>query len=403
MTEHYIQPIVNKEFFSDFVFSPDQLPFTSKEIIELDNELARYEQLFLDPDVEKNLISKNEFLTSFGISKAEQSALTLKEAMDIQQMLQTDPNYDFIGKKIKSGKKLVRKDYEKLEFFNITKTFAGLNRHPFSLDELSKGLIKDIHASLTRGMDVFNDYLPEFTLYKSGNWRDNNLIRVGEYVPIDYEKIENAVDELINWFQHDKTIVGTAVFHTLLYAIHPFNNGNKRVCRVLEHLILRQLGVNSKNIYSTSYYYHREKPRYYKNLVYSIERKNLNHFVSFILEAIVLSIISVVKTGLETKRDNFLKKKTDDRRTRQVLKPLVKRRELQFKNLYKLSKRKFARQTFVNFLNDATAAKIISRRESGRKTFYRLNLTLPEEETISRWLQFAGARLSYIPDELRLS
>lgn len=403
MGGHDIQHPVNAIFLADFVLSPGQLPFTNEEIIELDKELSQYEQLLLDPDVEKNLISKNELLTSFGISKAEESSLTIKEASDIYHTLQTDPNYDLIGKKIKTGIKLVRKDCEKLEFLNITRTFSELNRRPFALNELSPKLIKNIHGSLTRGMDVFNNHLPEFTLYMSGRWRNNDLIRVGEYVPMKCQDIEKGVFELIRWFMQNRTITGAAVFHTLLYAIHPFNNGNKRVCRVLEHIILRQLGVNTKNIYSTSYYYHREKPRYYKNLLYSIERKNLNHFVSFVLEAIVLSIISVVKTGLETKRNNFLNRQNVEKQTRQVLKPLIKRRECQFKTLYKLSKRKFARQTFVNFLNDAADMKIVNRRESGRNTFYTLNLVLPEEETFFRWLEFAGKRLAYIPDDIRLT
>lgn len=85
------------------------------------------------------------------------------------------------------------------------------------------------------------------------------------------------------------------------------------------------------------------------------------------------------------------------------MKPLVKRRDVQFKNLYKLSKRKIARQTFVNFLNTAVEEKIVTKRESGRNTFYSLNLNLPEEETLARWLKFAAGRLNYIPDDIRLA
>ena len=70
----------SKGFLSQFVWTPQTQPFTNEEILLLDRELSEYEQVFLNPDIERNLISKNELLASFAISKAEDSRLTLKEA-----------------------------------------------------------------------------------------------------------------------------------------------------------------------------------------------------------------------------------------------------------------------------------------------------------------------------------
>src|SRR3989344_5191849 len=98
-------------FLSQFVFAPQTLPFTNKEVLSLDRELSEYEQVFLNPDIEKNLISKNELLASFAISKAEDSQLTLKEAEDVYNLVLSDPHYDFIGEKIKAKKKLAQKDH----------------------------------------------------------------------------------------------------------------------------------------------------------------------------------------------------------------------------------------------------------------------------------------------------
>jgi DNA-binding transcriptional ArsR family regulator len=109
-----------------------------------------------------------------------------------------------------------------------------------------------------------------------------------------------------------------------------------------------------------------------------------------------------VKTSLETKRSKFLAMQEIEGPVKTVLKPLVKRRELQFKNLYKISKRKMARQTFVNYLNSAVETGITIKRESGRSTFYKLDVSAPEEETIEKWLKFASEHLSYIPDNIRL-
>lgn len=397
-----LKPFSGK-FLSQFVWAPQILPFTSEEIESLDRELSEYEQVFLNPDIEKNLISKNELLASFAISKAENSQLTLKEAQDVYSLITSDPDYDFVGKKLKVKKKLTQKDHDQLEFFNIAKTFRKLNQEPFSVKELTPKKILQLHCDITQGLDIFKEYLSDFTVYKSGEWRNNDLIRVGSYVPAPYTEIEKGVEELITWIKGNQTIDGIAVFHTALYALHPFNNGNKRVCRILEHIFLRDLGLNVKNLYSTSYYYHKQKERYYKYLLYSLERRNLNHFVSFILEALVLSIIDVVKTSLETKRSEFLDRQDLEGQVRTVLKPFIKRDEIQFKNLARTTRGKIARQTLITYLQKAVGQGVLHKREAGRTTYYSLNFEAPEEEKLTKWLTFTKKRLIFIPDDIKLA
>lgn len=401
MKVNKVQNLFKHPFLSRFVFIPTLLPFRDSEVIKFDEELSKYEHFFLNPDIEKSLIAKNELLASFAISKAESSQLTLAEAHDVYDFVINNKDYDFVRIKLKEKKPLTQKDYEKLEFFNIAKTFRKVNQNSLSIDNLTVDLIKDIHKQLTQGLDVFTN-LSDFNVYKAGRWRDNDTIRVGEYIPASYQLIEEGVIELIAFLKKNKSITSIAIFHTALYALHPFSNGNKRVCRILEHVLLRSLGINCKNLFSTSYYYHKQKPRYYKYLFYSIERKNLNHFVSFVLEAIVLSIISVVKTSLEVKRDEFIDSQTTNSQTKTILKPLIKQEEMQFKNLFKHVKRKMARQTFVTYLSKATEDKIVTKRKEGRTTYYSLDLKTTEETTLRNWLQFVQKRLSFIPDDIRL-
>ena len=389
-------------FLSQFVLIQKLLPFSDDEIKNIDAELAEYEQVFLNPDIEKNLISRNELLASFAISKAENSTLTLQEAQNVYNLLLINEEYTFISDKLRKKEKLTQKDYDKLEFYNIAKTFRSLNETPTGIDNITTDDIRKLHQSLSLGLDVFEKYLLDFTVYKSGKFRDNDAIRVGSYIPSPFKEIERGVEELLSYLKTNKTITGVAVFHTSLYALHPFNNGNKRVCRILEHIFFRDLGLNQKNLYSTSYYYHKQKQRYYKYLLYSLERRNLNHFVSFIQEALVLSMIGVLKLSLSAKRSEFLSNQTDDEQILLVLKPLLKRRELQFKNLFVAVRGKMARQTFVNQLQKATDENIVLKREAGRTTYYSLNFNAPEEEALNRWLTFAKKKLSYIPDDIKL-
>lgn len=402
MTDTTILRPFSAAFISDFVWTPQTLPLTSEEILSLDKELSVYEQVFLNPDIEKNLISKNELLASFAISKAEDSELTLQEAQDVYNLILSDPNYDYIAEKLKTKEKLTHKDYDKLEFFNIAKTFRNLNQEQFSIHDLNPLKIRELHRDLTAGLDIFKQYLSDFTVYRSGLWRDNDKIRVGSYIPAPHTEIEKGVFELISWLRENQTITGIAAFHTALYGLHPFNNGNKRICRILEHILLRSLGINNKNLYSTSYYYHKQKARYYKYLLYSLERKNLNHFVAFVQEAIVLSIVDVVKTSLEAKRQEFIGRQELEGQMDIVLKPLIKQSEVQFKNLARITAGKIARQTLVTYLSRAVDKNILHKREAGRVTYYGLSFEAPEIETLQKWLTFAKQRLAYIPDDIKL-
>lgn len=389
-------------FLSQFFFASEAIPFKSEDVVLLDRQLSEYEQVFMNPEVEQSLISKNELLASFAISKAENSQLTLGEAQDVYRLLLTDPEYDFMGKKLKSKRTLTQKDHDKLEFFNIAKTFRALNENPLVLKDLGPDFLRAIHRQTTQGLDVFKEYLPDFTVYKAGVWRDNDLIRVGDYLPAPSVQIPLGIEELIAYVKAHQTPIGIAIFHTALYALHPFNNGNKRVCRILEHVLLRALGLNNKNLYSTSYYYHTQKKRYYKYLLYSLERRNLNHFVSFILEALALSIVSVLKTSVEIGRSDFLRKQTLEETARIVLKPLIKRHELQFKHIVHAMRGKLARQTLVNALQKAVEEGILMRREKGRAVYYRLNVSLAEYETLERWIHLVHEKLPFIPDDIRL-
>lgn len=390
-------------FLTEFSLTPKLLPFSDIQLKNTDSELTQYEKIFLDPDIEKNLYSKNELLASFAISKAENSALTLQEAQNVYSLVTSNQKLTFIHDKIKNKQKLTQKDYEKLEFFNIARVFKNINQQTMQIDNITPAFLQELHKELTLGFDIFKTYLPNFTIYKSGQWRDNDDIRVGTYIPAPYKEIEKGIEELLSWIKKNQTITSIGIFHTSLYAIHPFNNGNKRVCRILEHIFLRSIGINKKNLYSTSYYYHKEKERYYKYLLASLERKNLTYFVSYFQEALFLSIVATVKTSLDIKRAQFINQQKDiNDQLKTIVKPLYKRKEIQYKTLRKIIKKKMAEQTFVTYLQQGVDKGILIKRESGRSVYYGINLISEEEKIIHNWLSFAKQKLAYIPDNIKL-
>lgn len=389
------------QYPTGFSFEKSALPFTDAEILALDKEISLFEARQLNPDVESHLFTKNELMASFAISKAENSSLSLDEAKALRELLINNPDYDFLATKLKNKSKLTQKDHDRLEFFNITKSFRELNSKLFSLADLNSDFIKTIHKNLTFGLDIFPDHLTGFTVYKSGHWRDNDDIGVGDYQPDPFLEIPERVSYLISWLKDNPGPTNIAVFHAALYALHPFNNGNKRVCRILEHLLLRACDLNAKNLYSPSYYYHQEKARYYKYLLATLTKHNLNYFAGFFQEAMTLSLLSVIKTAIEIKRDEFLDKQGLDRPVKMVLTPLIKHKKVQFKNLAKINKNKMARQTMIDYLQKALDLKIITKEDAGRATFYSLNFSVPEEQTYVHWLTILRQKLPFLPEEFK--
>lgn len=393
------EKLFSQGFLSEFTINFEVLPFKEKELKDLDAQIAAYEKSNLTSDIEQSLITKNELLASFAISKAENSQLSLEEAKRIYKEVAGNSKYDFLAGKLKTKTDLTQHDHDKLEFLNILQTFREINSKSFSLTDLNETYLLRLHTRLTQCLDIFQMYLSKFDLYHPGKFRASNDIMVGNYLPPDYHEINAGLEQLIKFIKERLQINKIAIFHTALYALHPFTNGNKRVSRILEHILFRAAGLNQKNLYSTSYYYHQEKERYYKNLLLSLQRKNLNYFVSFIQEALFFSLISIVKTSIEAQRVEFLANKSLGARLNQICAPLVKQKTMQYKTLFKIAraKLKLAEQTFVNDLKKAVEEKIISKKEDGKKVYYSLRLNLPEEKWYQELINFAKTRLNYIP------
>lgn len=372
------------------------LPFSEDELIQLDNKVHQTGKLFLDPNIEKSLITKSEFLASYAISKAEESSITSSEAKKIEDLIDLSGYKlaeDLFGKK---GVKPSKKAYEKLEFSNIVNTFCYIKTQPFSLSARN---IKTIHYFLTQGLDYFKEYIPGKTCYHPGEWRSDNTIRVGNFAPPTTEKLASNVSALVDWYNQKPSINKVGLFHVGLYYLHPFRNGNKRVCRIFEYQLLRELGLDKNNFYSVSYYYHKEKERYYKYVTASLEKKNLGYFVAFFQEALAYSIIGVLKTVTEYQRRDFLNA-LEEKDVKKVLLPLISRKELQFKDLYRFNKRKVSRQTLVNYLQKAVSLSAVTRRELGRNVYYSLNTACEEEALYNKLFDQVKKKVKYAPNWL---
>lgn len=97
------------------------------------------------------------------------------------------------------------------------------------------------------------------------------------YRPPAPEKVEIELEKFFDWFEKNKNIHPlelAALVHLKIYLIHPFKDGNKRMCRLLFNKVLQDAGYPILNI-------SKETAEYFKELIRSVESNQEQFFVKF--------------------------------------------------------------------------------------------------------------------------
>jgi Fic family protein len=165
----------------------------------------------------------------------ENSTLTLKDTEDIllRDSIKKDHN--------------IREIYEAKNLAKITEDLLDSSSRA-----LSTGLILDLHKGLLGGIN--DDWAGRF---RSGK----EWVRVGAHVGANPDFVEQLVNELVTNYdkQDDRYFLDKiAYFHAEFENIHPFNDGNGRLGRVLINQQLMALGhppvIIQNKSKRTSYY-----------------------------------------------------------------------------------------------------------------------------------------------------
>jgi len=389
-------------FLGQFMLNDTVLHIPDKAIVSLDEEVSRFDHK-IDTDVRTALISRNELLTSFAIAKAEKTnKLTIEEMRQIRANLgdaRYREGYDNLPP---------RKAHDTIEYANILETYRwSLEKDNVTADNLSIDLIQRVHRGLTKGLDPYGDKITfGFAPYKPGTLRDNDEIRVDTYRPVDAKDITSELTELIRFYRENRSLENLLLFHAGLYAIHPFNNGNKRLCRILEHALLRDLGLNRDNIYSHSYFYYRQMGQFYSTLLKGLLSKNFTPIVNFSREALFFSQLDVFRTSVEHQRKNFVKSVTAGMKVSEtqskINTALVKNKEIQYKRIVKIAK-KVSDRTVVEYLRQGIEQGLFEKHDRGKFSYYSLKIDVDEERFIKEQVSRYAGKVKNLPESFLAS
>lgn len=151
---------------------------------------------------------------------------------------------------------------------------------------LSKSLIKTMHQQLLskgRGAKKSPGQFKNEQNYLADRSKKSIL-----FVPISPEKLQGGLDDLFDYINnnHSPILLKTAVSHLEFEALHPFQDGNGRIGRMLITLILWSAQTISAPHFYISGYFEENKDRYIDLMREVSETGNWDNWCIFFLEAV---------------------------------------------------------------------------------------------------------------------
>jgi len=110
------------------------------------------------------------------------------------------------------------------------------------------------------------------------------------YAPPHYNQVSDLLNEFLEWFEKNdlNPIEKSAISHYKLYKLHPFLDGNKRMCRL----------ILNKNLFSEQFpllNISKNKTEYFDAIIKSVEQNKPQILVDFTLKTYYLQIKEFLK------------------------------------------------------------------------------------------------------------
>ena len=173
----------------------------------------------------------------------------------------------------------------------VSNYVKGMNEGLARLSDLpvSTRLIKEIHATLMKGVRGAGKTPGEFR--RSQNWigRPGATLMTAEFVPPPPEAVDGLMSELEKFIHTTDKIpplIKVALIHAQFETIHPFLDGNGRLGRLLITFLLVHWKVLEKPLLYISYYFKAHRTEYYARLMDIRTQGDWEAWIKFFLRAV---------------------------------------------------------------------------------------------------------------------
>lgn len=259
-----------------------------------------------------------------------------------------------------------RNEKEVVNYFKILK---GLEKWTNKQVDLAQ--ILDIHEKLMDGVDDKIKGKIRNKLIVVGE-HDNNGNLVIKHEPPFHKRnlIKQALEEYIDWLSkaQELPILKAGIFHHEFVYIHPFEDGNGRVCRLLTALIFLKYNYLINKYFVLDDYYDIDRELYSDSL-YSADSGDKTEWLEYFTDGVKYSLQSSlgrIETGLNSL--NYEIRPTP--REKEVVQIMQKHRQLSSSEL--ACELKISRQQAFNLLKSLTEKGYIEKKGNTKSSYYEL-------------------------------
>ena|SRR3989338_3916106 len=320
-------------------------------VSEIERLYGRLEGMRIPKQLLLNLERENLIQSSFASNSIEGNPLSQAEVSNL-----------LLGDRVPIN----RDEKEVVNYFQILKTLDSKISKPFDVS-----LVLDIHNRLLAGVhDEIKGKIREKHIVV-GSRDENNMLFIKHNPPYHTKsKIEKAVLEMLDWLQETQElpILKIGIFHHQFVYIHPFEDGNGRVCRLLTALLFLKHGYLINKYFVLDDYYDIDRIQYSDKL-HSADTGNQTQWLEYFTDGVKYSLQSALG-----KIEIGLTKLTFDIRPtpkeQEVLEIIQKYRELTSQDLTK--ELYISRQQAFNLLKSLTEKGYIEKKGSTKSSYYIL-------------------------------
>lgn len=150
-------------------------------------------------------------------------------------------------------------------------------------------LIREMHKILMSGVRGEKKTPGEFRT--SQNWIGGSMPSTAVYVPPPHTEMADCLTDFEKFINNDEIdtpdLIKIAIIHYQFESIHPFQDGNGRIGRLLIPLYIQSKGMLDKPCLYISDYIEKNKDTYYDTLTRVRTHNDMIGWIKFFLEAII--------------------------------------------------------------------------------------------------------------------
>ena len=321
-------------------------------IARIERLYGQIESLKIPQKLELNLLRHNLIKSSYASNRIEGNPLTLPEVTNLLLDDRVPVNRD---------------EKEVVHYFAILQKLSSMAKNPITIP-----LIVNIHKELLDGIDKTAGLIRNVKVVV-GRFREekgNVSLRVKHDPPYhDRKHIEKALHDLLGWVLHSEDVpasMRTGIFHHEFVYIHPFEDGNGRVCRILTALLFIQAGYQINKYFVLDDYYDIDRQQY-SDMLHSADKGDKTQWLDYYTDGVKYSLQSaLVKFQNALQTLSFEEKPTP--KEREVLGIIEQRKQATSKDVVEVLK--VSRQQAHALLRALVDKGLLDKKGKTKNSYY---------------------------------